>query len=667
MKIKNIKINNYGILENKEINLENKINIIYGKNESGKSTLLNYIKNVFYGISKNKNGKEISDYEKYKPWGREEFSGKLSYELDSGEHYEVYRDFNKKNPKVFNGNLEEISDQFNIDKKDGSKFFYEQTKVDELMFLSTIVSMQQEVRLGKQEQGVLVQRIANLAGTGDDNLSFGKAQDKLSKRQVDEIGTDRTQGKPINVVKNKMKQIEFVIKDIEQYKNSKFQLEENKEALKEKLSKLEIEQNLIKNLNKVKSEMEIEQRKVDINKKLLTELEEKENELKKEKNNLEENKLNIISKNSLLKNNLEEKNNKKENKKSKKIISFFILFILVIIIKLMNVFYIKNNILNILNYSILPIYFIYIYFQLKKEKNKKNKIEYENKLKEEIEQEKIKNEINIAEIKMNHINEQIEELQKEKQKKQEEINQIHLQLDTNMDLQIEKIKQEYLHQINIDDILDMIDFHHIQEQLTILQERINQNKLDLHRIELEEGNILPKLDNMITLQEEYKNLEEEQQELLEKNECIVLAKEYLNKAYQNMKQSITPKFTQNLSKTIFELSNGKYNKVTINDEKGLVVENEYGEYVPASRLSVGTIDQLYLSLRLSMLEEIAEEKMPIILDETFAYYDENRLQNILKFLIKKAQEHQIIIFTCTNREKNILNQSGVDYNLVELS
>ena len=47
LKIKNIKINSYGTLKQKEINLKNKINIIYGKNESGKSTLLNFIKKYF--------------------------------------------------------------------------------------------------------------------------------------------------------------------------------------------------------------------------------------------------------------------------------------------------------------------------------------------------------------------------------------------------------------------------------------------------------------------------------------------------------------------------------------------------------------------------------------------------------------------------------------------
>ena len=73
MKIDKIKINAYGNLENKEINLTKGINIIQGANESGKSTLLSYIVNTFYGISKNKDGKEISDFDKYKPWNSDEF------------------------------------------------------------------------------------------------------------------------------------------------------------------------------------------------------------------------------------------------------------------------------------------------------------------------------------------------------------------------------------------------------------------------------------------------------------------------------------------------------------------------------------------------------------------------------------------------------------------
>ncbi len=68
MFIKKIQINNFGKLKNKEIEFKSGINVIYGENESGKSTLLDFISSMFYGINKNKNGKEISNYDKYLPW-----------------------------------------------------------------------------------------------------------------------------------------------------------------------------------------------------------------------------------------------------------------------------------------------------------------------------------------------------------------------------------------------------------------------------------------------------------------------------------------------------------------------------------------------------------------------------------------------------------------------
>ena len=73
------------------------------------------------------------------PWSGEEFSGKIDYELDDGNKFEVFRDFKKKNPKIFNEDKEDISKEFSIDKSKGNQFFFEQTKMDEDVFLSTIV------------------------------------------------------------------------------------------------------------------------------------------------------------------------------------------------------------------------------------------------------------------------------------------------------------------------------------------------------------------------------------------------------------------------------------------------------------------------------------------------------------------------------------------------
>ena len=206
----------------------------------------------------------------------------------------------------------------------------------------------------------------------------------------------------------------------------------------------------------------------------------------------------------------------------------------------------------------------------------------------------------------------------------------------------------------------------IQKELEISNKKIVEYKLELNNIEYKEDNINNKLEDFILKEEKYENLQEQLNELGEKNKCILATKELLERAYEKMRNNITPRFTQNLSNIASNISNGKYKKVIFNEEKGLIVELESGEYISANRLSAGTIDELYLSLRLSMLDEISEEKMPIILDEAFAYFDDERLKNCLTFLAEKSKEHQIIILTCSNRERQILDSSNIQYNLVEL-
>ena len=158
---------------------------------------------------------------------------------------------------------------------------------------------------------------------------------------------------------------------------------------------------------------------------------------------------------------------------------------------------------------------------------------------------------------------------------------------------------------------------------------------------------------------------EQKKELEELNKIINLAKETLEESYDEIKKNITPKFTKELSNNIEMISDGKYKKANFNSDTGLTIEAESGEYIECNKLSIGTIDQLYLSLRLSATKEITEETIPIILDESFAYFDNQRLENVIKYL-DSNYNNQIIIFTCTNREKEILDKLNIEYNLVNL-
>ena len=170
----------------------------------------------------------------------------------------------------------------------------------------------------------------------------------------------------------------------------------------------------------------------------------------------------------------------------------------------------------------------------------------------------------------------------------------------------------------------------------------------------------------MSLEEELFSYKEQYENLRKKNDSIELVKKLLLSAYEKMKNNVSPIFTEQLSKNISKITKEKYCKLYFNDEQGLIVELENGNYVPAERLSTGTIDQLYLSLRLAMLDQVSNEKVPIILDEAFAYYDDNRLKNILNYLATEFEDRQIIILTCTNREKGMLEELNIPFNNVVL-
>ncbi len=648
MKINHLKINAYGKLKDKEIDLGENINIIYGKNESGKSTVLSFITNMLYGISKNKNGKEYSDFEKYKPWGTEEFSGKIEYVLDNHETFEVFRDFKKKNPQIYNGKKEDISKEFNIDKSKGNEFFYEQTKMDETLFLSTIVVNQEQVKLETKAQNILIQKIANLVGTGEDNVSYKRAIDRINRRQLEEIGTQKSREKPLNVLLRETQNLEEEKRELEKYRNSKYEIEENKNNLLEKFSNLEIKLEYFNEIKKIYEEEKIENEKIKIKENIKNENNEKINFNKKEILEIENGNQKILEKNNQKINKLIKNKNKLKNK-------FIIIFIILILINILQFIFIKNNMFKYIFLLTLPIDLIFSIIYLKNKKNKIKILEKENKE----EKERIDNEKNT------YINEN-KIIEKNNDALEKEIKDLKNNLNLNINLKIEKNKNKYLDKIKNDKIEEINNLNNINDQIDKIQKELNEIKIKLHELDFDKENVEPKIDNLIKIEEKIVNDNEKIVNLKRLEKSMNLAKELLAKAYEKMKNTVTPKFTENLSRNIHEITNGKYTNVMLQDDNGLIIELNNGNYVEANRLSIGTVDQLYLSLRLSMVEDLSKEKMPIILDEAFAYYDTQRLENILKYLANKYQDRQIIIFTCTEREKNILEQLKIQYNYIHL-
>ena len=606
MQIKNLKINGFGKLKDKEINLKDGINIIYGKNEAGKSTLLKFITSMFYGLSKNKNGRTIPEVEKYEPWNNEEFSGKISYELDNEESYEVYRDFKKKNPKIFNKNLEDICKEFNIDKTKGNQFFYDQVGLEEEIFTSSIITKQAEVKLDEKMQNNLIQKISNILGTGEDTTSYTTILNKLKKKLNDEVGTANTKERPINLVENRIYELSKEKSELESYKNSKFDIDERINEKTEYIAKEQKELEKLRTANLKKDKLKEEENKIKINKEIINGLQEEIDNLSNQKKNYKLEKANQLSKTKI------------------------ILLVLIVILSVIDVILVKNILAKLVMPLILVIYLTYIIVIYKKQNRAYNEINSKKK----------------------ELQERIRILEENKQKQNADLEIIENEYNDDLN----KIKNESGIN-NLDNLLELIDSK---------QRKINEETLNLHTLKIDNNNIIPKLEKLVNIEEELETLQEEKNELEEKRENIKRTTQYLEIAYNKMKEQITPKFTEELSNVMQKISDGKYKNVRINTNGEIIVEQNNGEYVNAENLSIGTIDQLYLSLRLATVKEITKENMPIILDEAFAYYDNERLENILNYLSNEYSNKQIIIFTCTKREKEILEKLQIKYNLIEL-
>ena len=519
----------------------------------------------------------------------------------------------------------------------GNTFFYEQTKVDEELSLSTLVVNQQETKLQKNEQGVLIQKIANLVGTGEDKVSYKIAMDRLNRRQLEEVGTARTREKPLNIIDKKLEEIEQEKIELQKYQEKKYETEIKEKNFSKKIAELEEEIKALQEIKILIDEQKWEKQKISVKEDLKKQNSEKLKEIYSRLDDFKKENKDILE--------FKEKEKNIDNQKKywkSLILITVIIFILNCILQ--PIFW--NNVFANLSILFLSIFSLAIATIVIINKQKK----YMKKIKQK--NEKLKK----------------YEILKEKQKLLED--EIRILEKNNQDIDIEMEQQEKELNEKILEKRQQIfgKYSNIPREkiLAFDQNECNEQKMNLNTLILEKNSIENNLEKLAKMEEVYADLNEEKKEIKKLDMAICTAKSVLEECYETMRHTVTPKFTQNLSNIISNITGNKYNNIRFNDEDGLIVENEKGEYVKADKLSVGTIEQLYLSLRLSMVDELSTEQLPIILDETFAYFDEERLDNFLKYIYKEYSNRQILIFTCTDREKNIMNKNHLPYNYIEL-
>ena len=439
------------------------------------------------------------------------------------------------------------------------------------------------------------------------------------------LGLIGRRGRPLNLAQAKIADLEDKKAKLSGYTVRKDELHEKKEALSTELEVKQVSLGMIRDLKTIKENDALEKEKINVKRKIADDYDKKVKKLEK-----------ILGP------------EKKELTKKEKRDRFLTLFVYPVLILLATFLINISNISGFINYGAIAGSIGYLAFVLVLlVKQKQDSIENKE------ERRKIKQEIDMVTGSKNEV--------------LEDVKNLVLELETKNKKYYENVKNKYA-KVEAQDFYLMLtkDLDEIRIKEEDERSRLDNINLELSGILLEEKTVIASLENKALYEEELSQAILEKEELLERQRVILLTKEILEVAYEKVKEEITPKFTKDLSALVNKISGGKYSNARFSDEHGLRVQLENGKYVDSKALSLGTIDQLYLSLRLSSIREISEEKIPMILDESFVYYDEERLENVLAHLSENCEEYQVIIFTCSEREKEAMQKLGLKYNYVEL-
>ncbi len=637
MKITSININGFGKFNNKAISFTDGLNVVYGNNEAGKSTTHTFIKSMLFGIKKRKSKAQIDIYEKYSPWENDKtFDGTLSF-THKGKEYQIYRNFDEQNQVL------EIRDLDNDNKLISEPAVF----LNDVLHNLTIDSFDNTISIGQlksaQDKSIvdeLHKFIANLNTSGDMSINTLSAINFLRQRKNSltlKVKSDATM--------NYNKQLGN-IKNIEKELSNKSYENKLPELIQKKAS---------------------EARKIDYNSNEIEEL--KQDNIRK-KQILDT--FGFVSKediDSLLKQTNKiyfdykpVMNNTRQIRHSILNILYIALGIISIIFSFLFLVVTYPDVATILNvknakYSlsgltqfivnlpfhpiiliaillcigiILIIGNILLLFNNYQNLNKSNEIKdvLSDIFNQQINDDEVTSE-NMALFKK-HIN---------------SMKKIAKSID-NAEARIALLTEE--NNILLKKQAEYADAIKSQQRI---QYEVEQKYNELYALKNENEILKQDLTNNDVISKEI--------------ESIDLAIETLTSLSNEIQIMFGTHLNRSISNYIVALTNNKYNSLNVDNALNVTINYE-NKTIPLSKISTGTMDQIYLALRLAISDIVCrgKENLPLLFDDCFAMYDNNRLESTLKYL--DCINTQIIIFTCHTREKDLLNHNKIMFNSINI-
>lgn len=206
------------------------------------------------------------------------------------------------------------------------------------------------------------------------------------------------------------------------------------------------------------------------------------------------------------------------------------------------------------------------------------------------------------------------------------------------------------------------------EQLVALQEkaaRLTQTQNDADSLLQKQEALLLQYDELERRLQAAKETLGENERLQEEIGAVTLALTTLEELAGSFQHKLTPELNETASRILSELTFGRYSAMTIEKDLTITLTCDRREVTP-DKVSRGTLDLTYLAFRLALIPLFfKEEFMPLIFDDAFVCFDDKRLTRVLQYL-SENYPGQILLFTCQNREEQILKEQGIAFRKIIL-
>lgn len=622
MIIKEVNIGKFGKLENQKYQFAPRINVIYGANESGKSTLMQFLKAMLFGLEKTRVRKTLDTYNRYEPWDTPTyFYGSMIFETGQ-QQFLLERNFYYKEKRARLVNI-----------RDGEELSVEYGDLDMLLGNVSAAAYEntccigQEQLLPGRELGVLLEdERSNLAQTGSGDFQLSKALQELEQKRknAEKTRKELEQQRLSHIHQLEVNQ-QVLERDIAGLKAQQEKQSTQQGTVQEQVRALQQQMEPVQTAYQTVCRREQELKSAVAQEQLEWEQAERE-QWKREQFRREQEEAEA----------LQQKSGKNAGFSPLLLIGVAGLILTPVLRSAMDGFQKIAPALNIICIILILAGLVSAYRKSREKKTADSGQKHGQSVNDSVqnhrEQDSRANDrANLQSVERKGrkaaLDQQLQRVCQQKSVLEEQLQQLK---DQKKALQLQAARQE--------------------GSGDQVQSQIQEKEVELENL----------TEQMAELQQE--TLEE--QHAREDRDALELAAETMSRLAARMSKTLEHTLDKEMSGILAQITGNVHEQLQVTDGQGIVLAEQLQKRTPEA-YSQGTMQQAYFSYRMAAGHMLMkEEPLPFLLDETFANYDEERLRQTLRWLAE--QENQIFLFTCRETEMRLLTEEDILFASIRL-